>query len=204
MELYIDESGTLGKKDRYFIIAMINPYNKNRIKNFLKKHCAQNGLEEVHGKCLTFPEKQKLIHKLAKKPDHHISYIVADKHHLFEKILKDKNLCFNYLMKYLLKKTITEANENVNILLDEHTVKVKSINSLADYIKIQAYSSWGFKHEINLTYTDSRACKLVQAADLIANTLYGKYNYNKSHLYDSLNIKESIKFPHNKFGMICE
>lgn len=201
MELYFDESGNLGKKDRYFVIAMLMPVNKNRIKNFAKRFCAKAGHDEIKASNLAFPQKQDLLYKLAKIPDNKVSYIVADKINIeSQKLLKDTNLCFNYLFMHLVKQAISNAKEDVNLLIDEHTIKVGSINSLKDYLRIKAYTEWGFVNELNICFTDSKNSKLVQVTDLAANAIYARYNYNKKHLYNMLNISQSIKFPYKKFG----
>ncbi len=201
MELYFDESGNLGKKDRYFVIAMLLPVNKKRIKNFTRRFCAKMGHDEIKASKLKFAQKQNLLYKLSKVSDNKISYIVADKLNIeSQKLLRDTNLCFNYLFMHLVKKIISNAKENVNMLIDEHTLKVESINSLKDYLRIKAYTEWGFKNNLNISFIDSKNSKLVQTADLAANTIYARYNYNKKHLYNMLNISESIKFPYKNFG----
>ncbi|MEA3449785.1 MAG: DUF3800 domain-containing protein [Patescibacteria group bacterium] len=201
MELYFDESGNLGKKDRYFVIAMLLPVNKKRIKNFTRRFCAKLGHDEIKASRLDFVQKQNLIHKLSKIPDNKVSYIVADKLKIeSQKLLGDTNLCFNYLFMHLVKNVVSNAKEDVNMLIDEHTIKVGSINSLKDYLRIKAYTEWGFEKELNIFFTDSKNSKLVQTADLVANTVYARYNYDRKHLYNMLNISESIQFPYKKFG----
>lgn len=201
MELYFDESGNLGKKDRYFVIAMLLPVNKKRIRNFTRRFCAKLGHDEIKASKLKFTQKQSLLYKLSKIPDNKISYIVADKFNIESKrLLRDTNLCFNYLFMHLVKKVVSNAREDINMLIDEHTIKVGSINSLKDYLRIKAYTEWGFENELNISFTDSKNSKLVQTADLAANTIYARYNYNKKHLYSMLNISESIRFPYKKFS----
>ena len=150
---------------------------------------------------LSFKHKQYIFNRLCSANDYTISYIVADKINIDnKKILDDKNLCYNYLFSFLVKKTIKSAQDDVAIFLDNHSTKVKSINSLADYIKIKAYTQWGFNHNLNIRYVDSKSSKIVQAADVASNSIYAKYTYNKDHLYKMLTISESIKFPYRKFG----
>lgn len=200
MEVFIDESGTLGAKDRYFVIAMLFASKKKRIVNFIKRFIGENNLDEVHAASLSFPQKQDLIKKLVQLPDNYISYIVVDKNYLDSKLFANKNLCFNYIFGCLMKRHIVNCNEEIRVLLDQHSVRVKSMNSLGDYISIKAFTEWGFKHDIYIHTVDSRDSKLVQATDLAANAIYAKYNYGKTHLYNMLKIKESIKFPYKKFG----
>ena len=199
--LFIDESGDLGTKERYFVIAMLVPQRSKRIVNFMRRFIAQNGLSEVKGTLLTTPQKQNLIHQINTANDCVISYIVVDKNNISNpKLLQDKNIMYNYLLSFLFKNTIKHANEDISILLDNHTIKVGSINSLADYIKIKAYTQWGFKYNIHVGFTDSKHSKMIQAADVVANAIYAKYIYGKNHLYNRLTINESIRFPFNIFG----
>lgn len=201
--VFVDESGDLGTGCRFFVIALLNPQKGKRISNFMRKFCAKNNLQEVKGSLLTFPEKQEIFNHLNFANDYSASYMVADKLNIEnKKILQDKNLCYNYLFSFLIRKTIEDATEDLQILLDNHSTKVKSINSLADYIKLKAYADWGFKHNLIIRYTDSKSSKIVQAADVIANAIYARYNRNKTHFYNAITISESIKFPLAKFNAL--
>jgi len=198
--IFVDESGDLGRKERFFVIALINPNNSKRILNFMRKFCVKNTIQEVKGSQIDFSQKQDIINKLGKENDHSISYIVADKNHIEPKLFEDKNVCYNFLFSILIENTIRQTKDNITILLDNHSTKVKSINSLADYIKIKAYTQWGFVNNLHVSYVDSKHSKIIQAVDVAANAIYAKYIYGKEHLYSSLNIIESIKFPLNKFN----
>lgn len=199
---FIDESGDLGIKGRYFVITLLAPQRSKRISNFMRKFCARNNLQEIKASQLSFSQKQIIFNRLCGANDYTISYIVADKLNIDnKKILEDKNLCYNYLFSFLVKKTIKSTKEDITLLLDNHSTKVKSINSLADYIKIKAYTQWGFTHQLNVSYVDSKSSKVVQAADVVSNAIYAKYTYGKEHFYNQLTISESIKFPYSKFGI---
>ena len=201
MELFVDESGNLGKKERFFVIALLRPYNKERIKNIAKHFNAKQGIDEIKGTKLAFPEQQGIILKLNAEPDYVVSYIVADKRYISSsKMRQDKNLCFNYLFMHLLQPIITQLDDDVNIIVDEHSVKVGSAHSLKDYIRIKAYYEWSFRKSINISFVDSRQSKLVQMADLVANIIHARYNRNKTHLYEMLAIDHSIRFPYVWFG----
>lgn len=198
---FVDESGDLGAKGRYFVITLLAPQRSKRICNFMRKFCAKNTIDEVKGSQLSFQQKQFIFNKLCIANDYTISYIVADKLNIDnKKILEDKNLCYNYLFSLLVRKTIKSTKEDITILLDNHSTKVKSINSLADYIKIKAYAQWEYSYNLSIRYVDSKNSKVVQAADVISNAIYAKYTHGKVHLYNMLTISESIKFPYSKFG----
>lgn len=200
--VFVDESGNLGKKDRYFVIAMVLPRKTKRISNFVKSFCAENSIDEVHASELSFPQKQELFNRLTSANDYTISYIVLDKNNLDnKKLFEDKNLLYNYLFSYLIKKTIrSNPSEDICILLDNRTIKVKSINSLCDYIKIKAFTQWGYKNNLQISYVDSKNSKTIQVSDIVANAVYAHYMYGTSHFYKMLTISESIKFPQSKFG----
>ena len=201
MELFIDESGNLGRKDRFFVIALLYPANKKRLLNIAKHFNARMGIGEIKGSDLLVSDKQHLLFKMNKEPDYSISYIVADKQYINSpKLRQDKNLCFNYLFMHLLQPIISQINEDVNIIADEHSVRVGSKNSLQDYIRIKAYYEWSFRKSVNISFIDSKQSKLVQIADLAANIIHARYNYDKRHLYEMLNINYSVRFPHVWFG----
>lgn len=199
--VFVDESGDLGKKGRYFVIAMLVPQRGKRIVNFMKKFCLKHKLSEVKAAKLSFSQKQNIFNRLTSANDYTISYIVLDKHNLDnKKLFEDKNLCYNYLFSFLIKKTIKSTREDISILLDNHSTKVKSINSLCDYIKIKAFTQWEYQNNLDIKYTNSQDSKIIQATDVVANAIFANYAYNKRHFYKMLTISESIKFPESKFG----
>lgn len=201
MELFIDESGNLGRKNRFFVIALLYPRNKKRILNIAKHFNAKMGTDEIKASQLPFPDKQELLSKLNQFPDHSVSYIAADKRYINSpRMRQDKNLCFNYLFMHLVQPIIAQADEDINIIVDDHSVKVGSFNSLKDYIRIKAYYEWGFRRQVNITFTDSKNSKLVQVADLMANIVYNRYEYDRANLYEMVNIAHSIRFPYAWFG----
>ncbi len=68
MNIYVDESGNLGTKDRYFVIAMCRFDHPKRIKNFVKRLSAGKNIQEIKAINLTYSEKELLIDRL--KKDH--------------------------------------------------------------------------------------------------------------------------------------
>ena len=200
--VFVDESGELGMKERYFVIAMLVPQNGKRISNFMKRFCVKNKLHEVKASQLEFSQKQEIFNKLTSANDYTISYIVVDKNNIDnQKLFADKNLFYNYIFSFLIKKTIRSTKEDISILLDNHSTKVKSINSLCDYIKIKALTQWGYKNNLHINFVNSKSSKIIQAADVVANAIYAHYIYGKNHFYKMLTISESIKFPQSKFNL---
>lgn len=200
LKVFIDESGNLGYNEGYFIIAMITAHKPKRIKNIIKSFCGYHSLDEVHATNLDLPQKQFLINKLTKQQDYGVSYIIADKMMIKkERLFKNNNLLFNYLMSFLLKDILKANTDDVYVYLDNRTQKVASVNSLKDYIQIKAYTEWGFTKNLSIDYLDSKNSKPIQMADLIANCVRRKYHWKKDDLYSRLNIVKSIKFPRETF-----
>jgi hypothetical protein len=207
MQIFVDESGNLGTDGRYFVICCLVSTDIKRLKNIIKRSSVAFGggsvLPEIKAWRLSLPQKQRLLNDLLKKDDFLCSYIVAEKQHLAPRMLLDKNVCYNYLAKHILKLLVKGANEDVEVILDNHTIKVGSLNSLSDYIRIEAYSKWGFPHGITFRYMDSRDCKALQVADFLSNTVYARYEHGSRHLYDQFQkiIAHSVRFPKARFGL---
>ncbi len=200
LQIFVDESGDLGLNEGYFVIAMLVAHDPKRLKNLVKNYCAKNKLDEIHAFKLPFVEKQDLINTLTKQADYNVSYIIADKMMITNKeLFKSNNLLFNYLFSFLVKDVIKANTDDIFIYLDNRTQKVSSINSLRDYIKLKALTDWGFTKELRIEYHDSKVCKTVQMADLVASCIRRKYFHKKSDFYDKLHIVKSIKFPKTTF-----
>lgn len=149
--------------------------------------------------------KHHILECVATK-DLSISYIIADLHHVKPSLLVDKNILYNYLMKLLIERLIsTDDNGTVlNIICDNHTTKVSSANSFSDYIKLYLLYEKDYDIQINVQYLDSDAknAYIVQAADYVANALYGYYEYNNPIYFDcfSSKINKKLLFPWKNFG----
>jgi len=209
--VYLDESGALNNvhKERYFVISALiteNEPHRKKLKNLCKrmyvKHCIPAGLDEIHANRLNFPSKQDILKKLNALGCFHLDYIVVDKKHIKPHLFKEKNICYNYLVAQLVKKIIKIYQEPIQILLDNHTIKAGSLNSLQDYIVTEARAKWDYIHPIEVRLMDSKTCKGIQLVDVVSNSIYAKYNYNVRHLYNlnSPNYRHKVKFPYVKFG----
>ncbi|MFW5719668.1 MAG: DUF3800 domain-containing protein [Candidatus Dojkabacteria bacterium] len=128
--------------------------------------------------------------------------MVVDKNHIVEKLFVEKNVFYNFVAGILIKSILEKCNEDIHIIIDNHTTKVTSANSLSDYIKALAFGEWGFRNTIRIDFMDSKAVKGLQAVDLIANPIWSKYNYNKPHLYElsTNHYRSKLLFPFTKFG----
>lgn len=212
ISIYVDESGNLGEKDRYFTIAAIACKDEkafHRIKRIFKDACLDlspdnsKPLDEVHSTLLTFEQRQDLLNKLSHRADHEIFLLVADKNHLtFELSDKNRNIGYNYLAGILVKRLVRKYNDDIQLTFDGRSTKVTSRDSLLDYLRIKSNIEWGYKHNLELKQADSRNVYCLQAADLLANVTYRAYRDDQQHLLDLARprIDTVVEFPLAKFN----
>ncbi|HOO11524.1 MAG TPA: DUF3800 domain-containing protein [Bacillota bacterium] len=209
-----DESGNLGSRGRYFVIACIETKNAKSLHNIMKK--------KIFKTKSTFPDikvngyeikasdaypcvKYHILETIAEK-DIKISYIVADKYHVYPELLGDENCFYNYLIGLLTNQIITSKykGKKIRFIMDNRTIKVKSINSFSEYIKIKLNYCRLLKINLSVEYIDSKSRKgyIVQAADYVANAIYSFYEYNYRLYYDLIKCKNKCYelFPKSKFG----
>lgn len=213
--LIFDESGNLGSSGRYFVIACIDTYNRKALHNIMHRklgiakslfgELAALHSNEIKAKdaypCIKF----HLLECIAQK-DLTISYIVADLHHIRPVLLNDKNILYNYLMRLLIERIVLPGDNGttIDIICDNHTTKVSSNNSFEDYIKLFLLYEKGYDLSLNVTYMDSddKDAYIIQAADYVANALYGYYEYQNAVYYNCFKSKvnASLLFPQRYFG----
>jgi hypothetical protein len=89
VEVFIDESGNLGKNGKYFVIAaVVCPEDKSRtrLKRIFRKACldyssTNTPLREVKASEQSFDNLQELLNKVALRPDHELFILVVEKKH---------------------------------------------------------------------------------------------------------------------------
>ena len=213
--LIIDESGNLGSSGRYFVIACIDTNNIKSLHNIMHKklgiakqkfpELSKLHSNEVKAKDAYPCIKYHILECIASK-DVSISYIVADLKHVESNLLEDKNIFYNYLMKLLIDRIVTKRDNSrtIHIMSDNHTTKVTSTNSLSDYLKVHLIYDKGLKIKINFRFFDSDAkdAFIIQAADYVANAIYGKYEYDVSIYFNRIQpiIVKELLFPRDLFG----
>ena len=217
MIIYVDESGNLGKQGRYFsIVALVvrkNSKKGKRLKNIVKRFTVTHKLDEIKGKDLTLPERQEILHKLSKKKDHWFGYICLDKKALENKeLFNNQAILFNYLFQFIFKKIISQLHrsdelgneiEDIQVIIDERNIKQGNGKYIEDYLRTKVLSEWDIPFsKIFVSYRNSKIIKLLQIADLASGIIHNRHKTGKTHEYDFLNIKYSIRFPHKNFKLI--
>lgn len=221
INLYIDESGNLGTgMGRYFLICALEV--DSNIKSSIVKRAGRvicrfkekNNIPkttELKGFSLNEERRNELLDKILYKGIK-VRYIVLDLKQTTMLLAKsdDKNACFNYLIQLIVKQIIHEHSdiEKINLFLDNRSVKIGNRLSLKPYLYNKlVLEQLETKHsvkriEFEITYLESESCYLIQWADIIANSLYKKYNTNEELFYKKIKpyIVFESKFPSGNFG----
>ena len=221
VNLYIDESGNLGTgMGRYFLICAleVDPTLKNAISKragrvicrFKQKNDIPK-ITELKGSRLKDDDRLELLDKILFKGIK-VRYIVFDLKQTTMLLAKsdDKNACFNYLIQLIVKRIVEEYKdvEKINLYLDNRSVKIGNRLSLKPYLynKLvleQLETKNNVKRiEFDINYFESESYYLIQWADIVANSLYKKYNSNNEKFYAKIKpyIVYESRFTSKKFG----
>lgn len=214
IQVFIDESGNMGRGGRYFVLAAVvfdtekGAHRNKRIirkeQQLIAKEQKSASIEEIKSSRLSFPQRQRILNKMIAKADVDFFYLVVDKEHVeLLKHGKPKNLVYNYLAKLLTDSIFAKYNDDFDVIFDQRTTAVKSMNSLTDYITINAYTLFDhIHHNISAKQMDSKTAYLLQAADVLAGTVYKAYTKQNRHFLDliSSRIVHSDEFPRSNFS----
>ncbi|MCJ7839991.1 DUF3800 domain-containing protein [Lederbergia sp. NSJ-179] len=209
--LNFDESGNLGKKGRYFAIACIEMTNTKPLHNVMKnkailktkrKFPEFEKFDEIKASDAYPAIKDYFIRRIASK-DLKIRYIVADLQHVKKQLLEDENLLYNFMLKFVIEPVAKRKGlKQMSINIDKRTIKVQSINSFENYIKIRLNYELNLDIRIDVNYLESQNSYGIQAADFIANSVYAKYEFGNDYYYNLFKHKivQSELFPRKFFG----
>jgi hypothetical protein len=198
--LMFDESGDLGGRGRYFVLACVETREWWWLHNAMKDKLAQiKGIfpffanrHEVKASVLyAFPTiKEEVLATIAEQ-NVRISYIVADKSRMDEALFKNKDALYCYLMGALLDRVITPncKGERIKIICDtlpgnaDDTLKhIK--NHLAIHFNIER--QYNLSLDIEFRDSSSEGAYTVQAADYVANAIYLRYAAGKDRFYNQI------------------
>lgn len=214
IRVFIDESGNLGRGGKYFVLAATvfdTEKGTTRIRRLIHKEQQlisrerkRAYIEEIKSCTLTFSQRQRILTKMVAKADVDLFYIVIDKRKSdLLNCNKPKNLIYNYFAKLLTDAIFAKYNDDFDVVFDQRSTSVKSMNSLTDYITINAYTAFGHaSRNVKAVQMDSKTSHNLQAADLIAGTVYQAYDRQNRHFLDIIQprLVDSNEFPHTAFS----
>ena len=204
--IFLDESGDLGWKfgspyrnggsSRYLTIsAIITPFDKqhlhlpNRLikKLYIKHNWPIN--EEKKWAKMNKQERFNFTEQAYQLIESHtdIKYvsITVYKPKVYEYIRNDGNKLYNYMIGLILLDKIKEFDE-VIFSPDPRSIKVKSGNSLPDYLQTKLWVECRVKTQLIYRPHDSASNKGVQFADMLSGAIQQHFEDNNSTLFNML------------------
>lgn len=212
MNVYLDESGDLGW-------ILDKPYRHGGSSRFLtiafvccpseKKHLLRRVVVEVYkrkkadpkieikGSSLSIEDKVFFAEKVRKlvsmNPDIKIGAITVNKSKVQTHIREDANKLYNYMIRLAVLPNVY-GFPVVNLIRDNKTVKVKSGNSLIDYLQMSLWFDMNSSTRIVDIPSDSKKVKNLIFIDWINNLIWGKYEDGNDRAYEIIrNVMTSKK-----------
>lgn len=196
---YVDESGDTGwsfdhpyrrgGSSRHLTIAALEApsplkaYPKRLIRDLYSKHGWNRKAEtkwcDMDNACrLDFAERMAAM--LAKHPGLAVWSLTVFKPNVEEHIRADSNKLYNYMMRLLLVSRLKQYAES-KLVIDERSIKVKSGNSLHDYLQTTLWFDEKSASKIENTQPMSSSKALpIQFADMLAGMVQSHFEDGRS------------------------
>ena len=207
MHIFIDESGDLGDKDlsnpvksKYFVLIGICTENPKKLARCVvkTKNTVKHPEKLLELKFTSSPPeiKRRLIERVAGE-NIDIHAIVVDKTTVFPSLMDKKEIYFNWVSGYLIRKLISHFpnDREMNIIVDRRSFRERQ-EEFNKYIKKKIRLILGDEWKIDIKHVDSKQELCLQAADFIAGVIHQKYRYNKTILFDKIKHKMNIEEMH--------
>ncbi len=208
MHIFIDESGDLGNKNldrpnrsKYFVLAGLCCDNPKKIAK-----CVVKTRDTLKGKDIpelkfakSTPEtRRRMIENLA-EVELDICAIVVDKTTVFPTLMDKKEIYFNWVSGYLIRKLISKFpdGEDISVVIDRRSFG-KNREEFDNYIDYKIKTIFGDRWILNISHKKSEDELCLQAIDFIAGAIHAKYRYNDSFLFEKIKHKLTIEEIHRK------
>jgi len=202
MKVYIDESGDMGFRfikpyrrggsSRFLTIAFVLVPNDladepRRIVKKLYSKRKRPPKKELKGSDLTPDEKLYVANRTKKllkaRKSIKIFAITVNKVKVRPEIRNDTNILYNYMIGLVLPKKIMRF-ARVALIHDKRTIKVKSGNSLKDYLKVKLWYSLNSNTVLCYHPEESHRNLNLQFVDYIVNIIWSRFEDNATAPYD--------------------
>lgn len=193
MNVYLDESGDLGWRldkpyrhggsSKFMTIAFVAcpPEKKHLLRRIVVDVYRRTKCDpktELKGSSLSIEDKCFFAEKVRKlvsmNPDIIIGAITVNKSKVLAHIRNDANKLYNYMIRLAVLPAI-KREPIVNLIRDNKTVKVKSGNSLMDYLQTTIWFELGSPTKIIDIPSDSKKVKNLIFIDWMNNLIWGNY-----------------------------
>lgn len=198
MHIYLDESGDLGWKfsapftqggsSRYLTIAFLittpqtDKYHKRLIRDFHNKFCIPAS-KEIKGSGLRPNQRKFVIEKsvamLEKHPEISLHAITVNKTNVKNHIREDPNKLYNYMIGLILLDAV-KNEQLVQVFPDPRTIKVKSGNSLIDYLQTKLWCEINVETRLVFNNITSEKCYGIRYSDWLSHLVWSFYELNKT------------------------
>lgn len=200
----LDESGDLGWKfdapyrqggsSRYLTIASIlfpqekNKHPKRLVKNIYTKF-KWNPQVEIKWADMSLNQRSEFAEQLKSlvlnHPDIKLLSITVKKEKVQEHIRSDGNKLYNYMIGLSL---LNEMKNHASVLFipDPRSIKVKSGNSMHDYLQTKLWFDKNAQTILTTTPMESQSCKAIQVADMLSGVVQNHFEDGKSDAWEIL------------------
>jgi hypothetical protein len=207
MNVYVDESGDLGwtldrpyrrgGSSRYLTITflLVPPELSHLPKRTVKKLYSKrkkSAKSELKGSELKLAEKiyfaNEVIKVLERNPEIEVLAITVRKENVQAHIREDPNKLYNYMISLVLLEKI-KNRPVVNFIPDARSIKVKSANTLVDYLQTKLWFEFNSSTIIRNYPQESHKVVNLQFVDCISHIIWSRYEDNETRGFDILRRK---------------
>ncbi|MCF8078872.1 MAG: DUF3800 domain-containing protein [Desulfobacterales bacterium] len=212
MIIYLDESGDLGfnftrpyrkgGSSRYLSIAFLrvprdSKHLTKRIVRALYKKRKGPRPKEIKGAEISAAEQKdfagQVVRFLKSNPSARVFAITVDKRNVKHHIREDANKLYNYMISLILLDKIKNS-KIVSFIPDPRTIKVRSGNSLVDYLQTKLWFELNSKTKLIHQAEESHNALNLQFADIIAHLVWKHYeNKDASEAFQILQKKVELR-----------
>lgn len=122
----------------------------------------------------------------AKRPSITLHAIVVQKENVLATFAKDGNKLYNYMIKLALLDHFAKYDVVTLAVLDPRSIRVKSGNSLHDYLQTELWFTKKAGTNLKTNPMDSKACLGLQFADMVAGTVQSHFEDNESSNFQAI------------------
>jgi len=126
---------------------------------------------------------QRTIELLKKFPKIKIMAITVNKRNVKKHIREDPNKLYNYMTGLILPQK-TKLQKRITLIPDKRSIKVKSGNSMIDYLKIKFWFDFDSTTIIEYDPLESHTALNLQFVDWISNIIWKSYEDSECEALD--------------------
>jgi len=181
--LYLDESGNLGfgkSSGQYFVITLLATKENKRLKNYVRRKKKEYRIpkgQELKGLYCDEAMRYDFLKGLA-GVDLEIHSIVLDKFKI-KPHLRREHFLYNHATGLLLIPLLQALTGRVTLILDRRTTHIKAGFRIQDFLEYKLWEMDRPDIDLEIHLLESLDSYGLQAADVVANTIY-RYLHKKS------------------------